>query len=354
MLTRWFDFFKKDNSESYYKLGGPRSFYKYKYHNTNIILIGEVHQNMPAPQEREFTALFSQFIEKSNNVKILLEDDGDKPDKNDGDVGFITCLLNLESIGHTGIIKSDKRAFPDGLVEFWLFLQWLGEIEKRLYEQHKKLGIKLVSPYPCFKNEEFLQVLRDRVNRITSKFTFSDWYQFLESQVNSIDALADRYSPENRHLKDFLGQCVLGVNEGYEFTFAFEKQYEELEFNSENMMDRTLADVCVEMMIKEGRFESGANCLNAIYAYCDNYLNGTLACDIWNEIKNNDCDEKTLIVVTGNAHTKILALLMNDLCEVVVEVPSDKSGKIISVQQMDEYLYDDFRHLPSKSMCSMM
>jgi hypothetical protein len=125
-------------------------------------------------------------------------------------------------------------------------------------------------------------------------------------------------------------------------------------FDVDGVMDKSLADICIDMMAHECDFSPAKQLMDILLCYVGSYLDGTLACDIWDEMKTNNDVDQTLIVVTGNAHTKSLALLMSDICEVVVEVPADKSGKIISVQKMDDLLHDNFKGEAAYSKCLMM
>lgn len=354
MLPRWFDFFKNDNTDDYYKFGGPRSFYKYNYHNMNIILIGEVHENISAAQEREFTYLFSDYAEKHANVKLLIEFDDVKIDDVNGDIGFLDCMLNLENASRAAIIRSDKRSFPEGLLNFYHFLKQVGGIENGAYNQLRKLNVNNQPPFSRIKDKEFLDILHELANDTHATYTLNDLYQFIESQVIAIDVLAQRYASENKSLDGFLASCVLGVNDGLGMLIEIEKKYNAMGFDVEGVIDKSLADICIDMMAHECDFSPAKQLMDIMLCYFGGYLDGTLACDIWDEMKTNNDVDQTLIVVTGNAHTKRLALLMSDLCEVVVELPADKSGKIISVQKMDDLLHDKFESESTLFRCSVM
>lgn len=354
MLSRWFDFFKKDNADDYYKLGGPRSFYKYKYHNMNIILIGEVHENIYAAQEREFTYLFADYAERHNSVKLLIEFDDVKIDRKNDDIGFLDCMLNLENTSHAAIIRSDKRSFPEGLMNLYHFLKQVGEIQHGAYSHLRKLNVKYQPPYSRMKDKQFQDLLHELANDTHATYTLNDLYQFFESQLIAIDVLAQRYSSENKMLDAFLASCVLGVNDGLGMLIELEKKYNAMGFDGAGLMDKSLADICIDMMAHECDFSSVQQMMDILICYFGSYLDGTLACDIWDEMKANNDVDQTLIVVTGNAHTKRLALLMNDICDVVVEVPADKSGKIISAQKMDDLLHDNSKNQPAYSKCLIM
>ena len=354
MLLRWFDFFKKNDSQDYYKLGGPRSFYKYKYHHMNIILMGEVHKKMPAALAGQYQSLVSRFADQGNGVKLLIEYADVTREKNSGDTGFIGSMLNLENTSKLSIVKSDKRSSPAGLDEFDLFLKCLGEIQKEAYDYCKKLNVKYQPPYPYFKDVEFQNILHKLANDINATFTLDQLYQFLDSQVIAMDLLAQRYSSEHAMLDGFLGACVLGVNDGLGKLIELDKKYKAMRDNNDSYFDKSLADICIEMIAHEGDCSAAQSFFDILLSYYGSYLDGTLACDIWDEMNDNKENETTLLIVTGDAHTERLALLMSEICEVVVEIPADKSGKIISVRKMDELLHDDFRHVPSNSKCSIM
>ena len=75
-----FPCFRLFDKEKDYKepLGGPRSFYKFIYKNSQLILMGEAHKKMPGVLVTKYADVFNQFIEKNDHIKLFLEKRNDE------------------------------------------------------------------------------------------------------------------------------------------------------------------------------------------------------------------------------------------------------------------------------------
>src|SRR5437016_3584453 len=106
----FFNFFKKTTPDNnYYKLGGPRSFHKFKYRNKSIILIGEVHQKMPNDLANQYVSIFNEFVEIQPVSMFLESSDTEIEAPSSNGLGFITSMKNLTPSPNLEMIPADKR-----------------------------------------------------------------------------------------------------------------------------------------------------------------------------------------------------------------------------------------------------
>ena len=201
-----FNFFKKPTrDENYYKLGGPRSFHQFKYKNKSIILIGEVHEKMPSDLANQYKDIVNQFVENSPSVSLYLEiSDTEIEAPSSEGLGFIRTMQNLTPSPKLEKIPADKRDSHnkgyDGFLDFFCFLNKLAEIEEQITNTYKEKHCTPPTPIPFFQGQDFFNAVTKVGDLYEKNYYFSDLYQFLDSSIKILDALADKYADQNKQV----------------------------------------------------------------------------------------------------------------------------------------------------------
>jgi hypothetical protein len=123
-----FHFFKlsKSKERDYYKLGGPRIFYKYHYKTSELIIMGEIHASMTASLATEYVSIFQQEFEKISNLKLFIESD-QQVGEGALELSFINSLKKLALFKSKKIIPSDFRYTEDDVTHFFAILEFIRE-----------------------------------------------------------------------------------------------------------------------------------------------------------------------------------------------------------------------------------
>lgn len=351
MLASRFNFFKKS---AVIKELGPICYYQFQYNNIDIILIGETHDDLPPEVATQYIDLFNKLLTENKQIKIFVE----KSQKaissvSDEDNGFIDALCRLSSENKEKVIPCDSRDREHGWDYFMSFLRHLAEVVSDL-DAICKTKHKNIDDVPFFQNEDFVNSLYESAKLIVKQITIPELCEFFNSQLLEIDRLADQYAKTNHYMTNFLGACVLGINDGLDLTLKLQEEYVALGFTDEFAQRRSLGEICIDMMVKRGNFSPGGDWLNALSCYVTNYLDAKIACQLWDEMQLAGNEKQTIIVATGAAHTNRLALIMAEICESVRSLPADSKNTTIMPERMSEYLQGDFEHAATPSRCAIM
>ncbi|HAU0218255.1 TPA: hypothetical protein JBF19_06730, partial [Legionella pneumophila] len=130
--------FKNGQNEKYFNLGGPRSFHKFTLQGTNIILIGEVHERMPNELANQYIEMFSNFIERNDEVKLFLETTGEDEKSSSKGLSFLDCMQHLSHSKKVATFHADKRYYDDQFGNFFFFLNKLAELEGAIIAKYKE------------------------------------------------------------------------------------------------------------------------------------------------------------------------------------------------------------------------
>lgn len=353
MLSGWANLFSQENrNESYFQLGGPRSFHKFTYKNTTIILIGEVHQKMKNELAKRYIEIFNQFIE-NNHVKLFIESKGENKNTSSDDLSFIDCMSNLSSSSNLERIHADKRHYDEGFGNFFFFLNKLADVEGKIIAIYKEKNMTPPSPIPFFnESQDFIKSISMISDLYDKSFTLENFLKLLDSQIKILDQLCDKYSKTNIHLRNYLAKCILIVNDALGLALKLEEKYRLMGHNkNDNEIGTTpLIQICIAMMQYEKTFYPAQEWLHIYNLYETYFFDATLICDLWDQIDTNKDQEVTLIVATGDSHTNNLSSILKSICVPVASISADKKGKIIS----PEIINDNFEHAPSKLSCTLM
>lgn len=354
MLARFNIFRKKVDPEVYFSIGGPKSFRKYECSNLDLILIGENHHAVPPAHARQYVAVFNRFLEENRQAGITVEssDEEKNPEANSGH-GFIDCLLDLDPRHSKRIMPFDPRNFKNSWVKFQGFLSGLCRTFAGLRDYANKRKVK-VTPEMFFKNQELVQALYDDAKDIEPAFTIKDLCEFFCAEVTRIDRVANEYLEKNQHLRDFLGESVLGVNDGLGITLELEKCYLAMGFTEEYAQTRSLANVVIDMMVRKQDLQVLDDWHSALSCYYSHFLDAAYACMLWEAIQETRNEKHTLIFACGDAHARRLGGLLEKLCVTVRAIPQDESGAAILPETLNEYLHGQYEHAPSENKCVLI
>nr|HAT8713194.1 hypothetical protein [Legionella jordanis] len=346
--------FKNEQNEKYFNLGGPRSFHKFTLQGTNIILIGEVHERMPNELATQYTEMFSNFIESNDEVKLFLETTGEDKKSSSKGLSFLDCLQHLSHSKKVATFHADKRYYDDQFGNFFFFLNKLAELEGTIIAKYKEKRIKPPSPTPFFDIPEFLDSVNQLSQLYNKNFCLLDLYKLLESQLKILEELVQKYAKENKQISDYLTVCLLELNDALGLALKLEEEYRSISRSSDETQNRSLIDICIEMMAHQGSFSPAVEWLQIYNLYETNFLDATLICDLWEAIKIGGENKPTFILVFGDKHIEKLSNFLKIIATEEKSIKANKNGKIIPPKFMEEYLKDHFEHAPSENNCVLM
>jgi hypothetical protein len=346
-----------------YKLGGPRSFHKFTYKKTQLILIGEAHYDMPKIMVKKYAEIFNQFAAENDHIKLIVEGHkkDDKEEKSSENMTFIECMKNQIHASHLEIIHSDERRLDDGFINFMLYMCRMDEIITHVLDKYnKKYSTNLSQlPFPADRDPDpyFKMVMKMISEFDDKKITFSELFDRLDSSLIKVDQLCDKYSTFDENIGTYLRNCVMKLIDAGEITSQLCDEYHSLEHNKQKEdkeIEKTpLTQACVELMFHQKTFGIFSRFLDIIDAYVLHFLNATLCCELWDEL--NKDDEKILIVVTGDAHTESLASIFKKLCKTEVSFSQDPKNIIISPEKINNYLINNIEIAPKRrSGCAIL
>lgn len=359
MLSGHFNLFSKKNYNKA-RLGGPRSFHKFRYKNKDIILIGEAHIEMNSQLAQEYISIFDKFIEL-HHVKLFIEKVNKKENEeksSGGAMSFIDCMGNLNSSSHLKVINSDDRQVHLGFERFFYFLVKMQEVEELIIEKIKEQKLKLPASIP-FPSEEplFMKEFEKLYDDYDIGYSFFDLMELLSSSITTLDKLHEQYSKMNSALGDYISGCILHINDALGLILQFQTEYASLEHNKQKeekeIENTSIIKACIELMKHKNTFSAAVIYANVYILYVANFLDATLICKLYDEI-NNDEQDKILMVVAGNEHTDSLTNFFKKLCKPAVSVDENPKGSILSPEVIDNFLKDNFKHAPSKGCCALM
>lgn len=236
-------------------------------------------------------------------------------------------------------------------MHFFLFLEKIKEIVAKIIDKSKRLLSAEKLPF-FSENPEFVKAFDELSNHYQKNYTFLDLLEMLTSSVTKLDQLCDKYSKSNINLYKYLSNCVIDVNRALGLVLKLEEEYHSTENNKhkeEKEIEATsLIQACVEMMNYKKSFYTADAFSSLCYLYIGSYLNATVTCKLWDEIDSDDKD-KILIIVTGDAHTESLASILKVLYTQIASIPADPRGAIILPDIINEFLKDDFEHVPKEN-----
>ncbi|CZH49333.1 hypothetical protein SCZ71_12780 [Legionella pneumophila serogroup 1] len=346
--------FKNEQNEKYFNLGGPRSFHKFTLQGTNIILIGEVHERMPNELATQYIEMFSNFIESNDEVKLFLETTGEDKKSSSKGLSFLDCMQHLSYSKKVATFHADKRYYYDQFGNFFFFLNKLAELEGTIIAKYKEKRIKPPSPTPFFDTPEFLDSVNQLSQLYKKNFCLLDLYKLLESQLKILEELVQKYAEENKQISDYLTVCLLEVNDALGLTLKLEEEYRSMSRSGDETQNRSLIDICIEMMAYQGSFSPAVEWLQIYDLYETNFLDATLICDLWEAIKIGGENKPTFILVFGDKHIEKLSNFLKIIATEEISIKANKNGKIIPPKFMEEYLKDHFEHAPSENNCVLM
>ncbi|HFL2713408.1 TPA: hypothetical protein ACGWTM_000541 [Legionella pneumophila] len=347
-------FSKNERNENYFKLGGPRSFHKFTLQGTNIILIGEVHERMPNELAAQYTEMFNHFIERNEQVKLFLETTGKDKQSSSKELSFLDCMRHLTPSKNLSVLHADKRYYDDQFGNFFFFLNKLAELEGTIIAKYKEKRIKPPSPTPFFNIPEFIDSVNQLSQLYKKNFCLLDLYKLLESQLKILEEFIQKYSEENKQLSDYLTACLLEVNDALGLALKLEEEYRSMSGLGDEAQNRSLIDICIEMMAHQGSFSKAAEWLQIYHLYETNFLDATLICDLWEAIKTSGENKPTFIFVFGDAHIERLSHFLKILATEDISIKANKDGKIIPPKLIEEFLNNHFEHAPSENKCALM
>lgn len=355
-------FFNRKSLKAH-KLGGPRSFHKFTYKKTQLILIGEAHNDMPKIMVKKYADVFNQFAAENNHIKLILE--GNKKDneekKPSENMTFIDCMKNRIHAFHLEIIHSDERQLDDGFINFMLYIIRMDEIITHVLDKYnKKFSTNLSQlPFPADRdpNPYFVMAMKMISEFDDKKITFLELFDLLDFSLNKVDQLYDKYSTFDGNIGTYLTNCVMNIIYASKITSQLYDEYHFLEHNkqkNDKEIEKTsLTQACVELMIHKKTFDIFSRFFDVVESYVLHFLNATLCCELWDEL--NKDNEKILIVVTGDDHTASLASLFKNLCKTEVSVFKDPKSVIISPEKINDYLRNHIELAPKKSrVCAIL
>ncbi|MCZ4721528.1 hypothetical protein [Legionella pneumophila] len=345
--------FKNGQNEKYFNLGGPRSFHKFTLQGTNIILIGEVHERMPNELATQYIEMFSNFIESNDEVKLFLETTGEDKKSSSKGLSFLDCMQHLSHSKKVATFHADKRYYDDQFGNFFFFLNKLAELEGTIIAKYKEKRIKPPSPTPFFDIPEFLDSVNQLSQLYKKNFCLLDLYKLLESQLKILEELVQKYTEENKQISDYLTVCLLEVNDALGLALKLEEEYRSMRSGDETQ-NRSLIDICIEMMAHQGSFSKAAEWLRIYNLYETSFLDATLICDLWEAIKTSGENKPTFIFVFGDAHIERLSNFLKVLATEDISIKANKDGKIIPPKLMEQFLNNHFEHAPSENNCALM
>lgn len=360
IMLRWLNSFTDRDEDKYFKLGGPRSFHKFKYKNVDIILIGEVHENMPPVLANQYLDIMNQFCERKDQVKIFIETTASKKCESSSDgVGFIDLMKRVRESENIQVVAADQRRWDKAFIDIYLFISHVEDIERGIMEAFHEKNKAIPNSFSFFHENEFVELIRS----IPIKYEYNvnyklkDLYEFVASQIEILDKAASGYLEENKLIGQWIAHCLLQVNEGMEKVLNLEAEYIKLrsDLNETEIENMSVIDICTDMIIKSGTFKPAKNWLEVISLYVTSFLDATLTINIWEEIKiSNDVYDKAIFVVSGDEHASNLACFLKLICESSASIYANRDGKIIPPDILSEYLSDNYEHSQNNEICRCM
>jgi hypothetical protein len=332
-----FSFFKSDKPKDdfYYKLGGPRSFYKYDYKLSEIIFIGECHVEIDEKSSKLHLEILKKKFEKNPTIKLFLEGEKNTDSPDFSNLSFIDCI-NKADLKEINVIPSDIRNIDDGLYDFFSFLRRLSKVQDRIADACKKN--KLDRDPMMFSNDhKFVQAIEDLSKDLKRDFNLPSFYKLIDDSLKMVIELEKKYSLENIKLGAYLGNCICNLCNAIDSLSEIEKQHALLSPIEKDMKDYPMIDICIDLMKYTNKFDPVNEFFDIINLYVLHFYDATLATGIWNEI-NNDESKNIIMVVAGQKHIDHLSELFNQIAEPIISIKANNKGKVIPPHKMAEYL----------------
>ncbi|KTD53462.1 hypothetical protein Lsan_3872 [Legionella santicrucis] len=351
MLLMFSRFFKVKQQPDYYELGGPRSYHKFRYQNTSVILIGEVHNPISLDLDHEYISIFNNYV-ANNRVILFLESDGTPRPKGTHGIDFMKSLEQLTPSPNLEMVFAEKRSefCDEKYVYLWLFLEKIEDIEKSI--NHKK-----TKSHQTFSNTtEFMhsEALDDISLLYSQCCSFRELRDFLVSEITALDSMADKYINSNPQIYAFIGASILNVNEALGLLIELEEEYRSLQLEETNLEQNNLVSVCVEMMKKISSFKPASKLRDIYLNYLSSFHDATLLCDIWDRLEKNQ-EQSTLMVVMGDGHIERLSLLLKTIAIEEASIFADRKGRVIAPGTLDRFLKNNFEEaLHQEKVCLVM
>lgn len=345
-------------------LGGPRSFYKFRYKNAQLILMGEVHHNISEALVSKYADVINQFIENNHSIKLFLEqrndDKREREEKTPSDgMLFLDYMESLSNSSHLEIINADDREWNNGLDGLEAFLRGMEALQKGIVNIYKEKNLTPPSQIPYYSEIPwFVEKMQWMDDHADKSYTFLDLFKLLTSSMEILDKLYDKYSKINMALGDYIADCIRNINKALSGALEFQEVYRSLEQNKQKdakeIGKTSVIKACMELMQNEKTCVFAEVLFKIYMTYVHEFLNGTLICKLWDAL-NDDDNEKTLMVVTGDAHTRDLADVFKKLCTPVISMDADPKGSAISPKRLNEFLHDNFEDAPKRNnMCAIL
>ncbi|KTC89193.1 hypothetical protein [Legionella cincinnatiensis] len=348
MFSRFFNTANK--TDDYYRLGGPRSYHKFIYNNTPIILIGEVHQPIAMDLAHQYHHVLNEYA-KSNKVVLFLESTGKTREESSNTIGFMDSLETLTPSSNLEMIFTEKRSefCNKKYVCLWLFLEKIEEIEKSITERNKKVR----RPFETIT--EFIQSKElDNLGLLYSKCcSFNELAEFLSAQIKLLDNMADNYINSNKELYYFIGDSILNINDALGLLIQIETEYRSLQLDEARLRDGNLVNNCIEMIKKTNSLKLISMLRDVCLQYLLSFHDATLVCDIWEKLQCNE-DRNTFIVVMGDSHIEGLTSLFKVIAEEEISIFANNKGNVISPALLDEFLNHNFEHAPKEEKSCLL
>ncbi|AUH72825.1 MULTISPECIES: hypothetical protein [Legionella] len=344
-------FFKTANKpDDYYRLGGPRSYHKFIYNNTPIILIGEIHQPIAMELADQYHHAFNEYV-KSNKVILFLESTGETRKESSNTIDFMKSLEMLEPSSNLEMIFTEKRSqfCDEKYVYLWLFLEKIDEIEKSITKKNKKVQ----RPFGTIAEFTQSQELKHLGLLYSKCCSFNELAEFISAQINLLDNMADNYINSNKELYYFIGDSILNINEALGLLIQLETEYRSLNLDETRLREGNLVNNCIEMITKTNSMKPISMLRDVCLKYLLSFHDATLVCDIWEKLQHNE-DRKTFIVVMGDSHIEGLTSLFKIIAEEEISIFADHKGRVISPTVLDEFLNNIFEHIPKEHSCLLM
>jgi len=348
MLSGVLNFFKSDIKsdikldtfgDNYYALGGLRSFQHYVYNKLHIILLGEMHVNMPNILADQYIRVLNEYIETGKHVKVYLERSKDRTsERSEEGLSFMDCLIALPTYSNLEKINADTRNYAEDFTNFFLSVNRLVELADEVKIELKKRNIQSPKGTPFYPNEENIDILYRYADVFEKKFYIKDLCDLLIYEMNVLEELENKYSAKNKNVGLYMAGCILDVNEALGVALKLQDKYILLGNDEKKAETTPLINIVIDLIIHDKNFDPAHAFMSIYFNYAINFLDAKFIASLWDEMQENQDIDMTIMIVQGVEHITHLAKILNTLCSTIRIIDPDREGEIILPVDMKKYL----------------
>lgn len=316
-------FGEKLSASKVFTLGGLCSVYQFMYHDVKIILLGEIHDPMSRRLARQYIKVLNEFINNNGNVTFFVESvEGDEKN-NSEQLSFMDSILLLNSL-HVTLRHVDKRHYNEAFTDLFLYFKTLSALPP--------------SEISYFDKPKFTDFLHELAEDYNKTFSFSDLFNLLNLEIESLTQLEKKIIPTNPHLSEYIQSCISNLAKALAMARSLEEEHRLTASDGEKKELDSILNSCIARMEQTKSFEIIIAWLEIYYLYEIYHFDATLIMDLWQALHHEQENNTTFAIVSGNTHTEHLANLLQLIAMQASSMTPEQPESRISPDALEELL----------------